>query len=57
MLFVKKSTIPAVPIRGVKRELDYLYARRSTIDALIDTLQTYDRCRDRVCCERKRKSA
>lgn len=28
--------------RGYKQELDYLYARRSAIDLLIQSLQEYD---------------
>jgi hypothetical protein len=37
---------PAVPAtRGVRRELQDLYARRSTIDALIQSLEDYDRFR------------
>lgn len=31
--------------RGVRRELQYLYARRSTIDALIQSLEEYDQFR------------
>ena len=39
--------------RGVRKELQDLYARRSTIDALIQSLEDYDRYRaprmDRRC--------
>jgi len=45
------------PSRGIHRELKHLYARRSAIDALINTLQTYDRFRGKVCIERKPKIA
>jgi hypothetical protein len=31
--------------RGYRRELEYLYARRSAIDAVILSLQNYDRHR------------
>jgi hypothetical protein len=31
--------------RGVRKELQYLYARRSTIDTLIQSLEDYDRFR------------
>ena len=33
------------PARGIQKELRYLYARRSTINALIQTLEEYDRFR------------
>jgi hypothetical protein len=41
------ETRPTVlpPARGVRKELNYLYARRSTIDALIQSLEEYDRFR------------
>ena len=31
------------PARGVRRELELLYSRRSAIDALIQSLEKYDR--------------
>ena len=34
------------PDRDYQRELEYLYARRYAIEALIASLQKYDRCRD-----------
>jgi hypothetical protein len=39
------DTRPTVlpPARGVRKELQYLYSRRSTIDALIQSLEEYDR--------------
>jgi hypothetical protein len=39
------ETRPTVPARGVRKELQNLYARRSTIDALIQSLEQYDRFR------------
>ena len=41
------ETRPAVlpPVRGIRRELEYLYARRSTVSALIQSLEEYDRIR------------
>ena len=41
------ETRPTVlpPARGVRKELQYLYARRSTIDTLIQSLEEYDRFR------------
>jgi hypothetical protein len=40
------ETRPAVlPTRGIRKELQDLYSRRSTIDALIQSLEEYDRFR------------
>jgi len=41
------ETRPTVlpPARGVRKELQHLYARRSTIDALIQSLENYDQFR------------
>ena len=41
------DTRPTVlpPARGIRRELQDLYAHRSTIDALIQSLEQYDRFR------------
>jgi hypothetical protein len=33
------------PARGIRKELQDLYARRTTIDALIQSLEEYDRFR------------
>jgi len=39
----KKAPSPSYDYdRGYKQELDYLYARRSAIDLLIQSLQEYD---------------
>jgi hypothetical protein len=37
--------------------LSELYARRSTIDALIESLENYDRCREAKLYERRLKTA
>jgi hypothetical protein len=45
-MFAKK--VPPVPSgmgRSYRKELEYLYARRSAVDALIQSLQDYDRFR------------
>ena len=34
-----------LPARGVRKELEHLYSRRSAIDALIQSLEEYDRFR------------
>jgi hypothetical protein len=45
MLPGKKSTVTLNPVRNYQRELEYLYARRSAIDAVINSLESYDRYR------------
>ena len=37
--------LTVLPARGIRKELQGLYARRSTIDALIQSLEDYDRFR------------
>ena len=53
----KKAPMPTSPARAHRKQLQYLYARRSAIDALIQTLQDYDRFRAFHISDRKRKSA
>ena len=48
MPLAKKAPVIIAPVRGFRKELDYLYARRSAIDALIESLEQYDRYRDKV---------
>jgi len=43
----KKPSPDAGPTRDMLRELQTLYARRSTIDALIESLQAYERYSDK----------
>jgi hypothetical protein len=58
MLCVKKPTARANATQGLRKELEFLYARRSAIDALIESLESYNRSRARVLTElRKRKTA
>jgi hypothetical protein len=40
---IRPTVLP--PVRGIRRELQYLYARRSTVSALIRSLEEYDRMR------------
>jgi hypothetical protein len=40
-----------------REQLEYLYARRSAIDALIESLQRYDRYRAQRSPDKSRKSA
>ncbi len=44
MLFAKKEPTYS-PVPAYRMELDYLYARRSAIDTLIESLEEYDRFR------------
>ncbi len=45
MLFVKKELPASPPVPEYRKELEYLYARRSAIDSLIESLEEYDRFR------------
>jgi hypothetical protein len=44
-MFAKKVPSAPPPGRTYRKELEYLYARRSAVDALIQSLQNYDRFR------------
>ncbi|HTS24965.1 MAG TPA: hypothetical protein VMH81_03775 [Bryobacteraceae bacterium] len=54
---VKKATVTIGPVRFARKNLEHLYARRSAIDALIRSLQDYDRYRAKGTTEHKRKTA
>ena len=41
----KKQILAPSSIPAYRKELEYLYARRMAIDALIESLQDYDRYR------------
>ena len=43
--------------RDFKKELEHLYARRSTVDILIRSLEAYERFREKGEDEGKRKTA
>ena len=45
MLPGKKTAEALNPIRNYQRELEYLYARRSVINSVIESLEAYDRYR------------
>ncbi len=57
-MFAKKSPVMA-PVNDpyYRAQLEYLYARRSAIDALIESLIEYERYRARRLGERKQKTA
>lgn len=43
-MFAKKLFIAPTSEFTLKKELDYLYMRRSTVDALIRSIEEYSRC-------------
>ncbi len=55
-MFAKKVRSGSSSRPAYRKELEYLYARRSTVDALIECLEQYDRCRTIRVCESQRKS-
>ena len=55
-MFVKK-VLPASSTRAYRKELEYLYARRSAVDALIESLEQYDRCRGTRVEDKRQKTA
>ena len=44
-MFAKKALTSSSPARTYRKELEYLYARRTAIDTLIQSLEEYDRFR------------
>ncbi len=44
-MFAKKELPASFPVPEYRQELEYLYARRSAIDSLIESLEEYDRFR------------
>jgi hypothetical protein len=55
-MFAKK-VLPNSSARAYRKELEHLYTRRSAVDALIESLEQYDRCRGtRVEDKRQRKT-
>lgn len=54
----KKAPVMIASHRASRKNLEHLYARRSAIDALIQSLEEYDRYRaKRTLGEIKRKTA
>ena len=57
-MFAKKDTSSSAPPRLYRKELEYLYARKSAVDTLIESLEEYDRFRAiRTESSRPRKTA
>jgi len=54
-MFAKKDTSPTSSDRTFRKELEYLYARRTTLDALIESLERYDLFRPRTDLPPRRK--
>jgi hypothetical protein len=57
MLVKKAPTTASSNDNGYDKELEYLYARRTAINTLIDSLQEYDLSRVLWTEHEKRKSA
>jgi hypothetical protein len=53
-MLAKKSPPPVISARGPRRELEYLYARRSAVVNLIQSLEEYDRFRAKRPMEERR---
>lgn len=57
MPLAKKPLSRVETTHAFRKHLDYLYARRSAIDALIESLQVYGQFRPKRTEMRRRKSA
>ena len=55
-MFPKKQVGPT-PVREFRKELEYLYARRTAVDSLIQSLEEYNRFRERRLELLREKSA
>ena len=56
-MWVKEKTPASAPAGAYRQELDRLYARRSAIDSLIESLEEYDRFREAPTEEGERQTA
>jgi cell division protein FtsB len=50
-MFAKKETSVSASARADRRELEHLYARRSAVENLIESLEEYDRVREAARAE------
>ncbi len=57
MPLAKKAAIALVPGRNVRKELEILYARRSAVNAVIESLEGYQQLRRTQPVEGRRKTA
>jgi hypothetical protein len=53
----KKRLVAVTPVRSLALELEFLYARRSALDDLIESLEDYARFKASQASNTKRKSA
>ena len=56
-MFAKKEPTTPSPVLAYRKKLEYLYARRSAVDNLIESLQDYDRFRETRTDESERRMA
>jgi hypothetical protein len=57
-MFAKTETPVSASVRAYRQELEHLYARRSAVDSLIESLEEYDRVREAARAEdSKRQTA
>jgi hypothetical protein len=57
MLSAKKNPVTIDTVRDFRRELEYLYARKSAIDNLIASLEDYERsCADKAASGQRRSA-
>ena len=54
-MFAKNETSVSANANTYRQELEYLYARRSAIDCLIESLEQYDRFRESARAEESRR--
>jgi hypothetical protein len=57
MLVKKASPMTPIDDHNYRKKLEYLYARRSTLDTLIRTLEQYDRFQAKSLEADERKTA
>jgi hypothetical protein len=57
MQLAKKPVARVETAHAFKKHLDYLYARRSSIDALMDSLRAYEQARPKRDDTRRRRTA
>jgi hypothetical protein len=46
-MYQKKAPVIPIPARNLRKELEGLYARRCVLDHLIESLEQYERCREK----------
>jgi hypothetical protein len=56
-MFAKKEIPDSTSVPANRKKLEYLYARRTTVDTLIESLEKYDRFRETRTDERERQMA